>query len=231
MKNTEKSSDKSNIFEQLYKNYPDPWSYEKHYLFGLNRIENTIKHIPKSSYINILDLGCGNGYSTNLLSNLGEKIIGVDISLTAIKKARFRLKDKTNCEFIVADIRKLPFKPSAFDLIVCIEVLSYFAKFSKLDKIITDLISLNVEGGIIIFAVPVRGKYFKYDGFLTKISTYFKILAVVPVTSRITYYIDKSQFIPKFFKLNIHEFIMQITRVFPKQLTFHLMVVAKKGTK
>ena len=231
MKNKENNSDNSNVFEQLYNNFSDPWSYEKHYLFGLNRIENTIKHIPKSNYINILDLGCGNGYSTNLIMNLGEKIIGVDISPTAVKKARLRLKDKTNCDFIIADIQKLPFKPSAFDLIVCIEVLSYFAKCSNLDKIIADLKSIDVEGGIIIFAVPVGRKYFEYDGFLRKISTYFRILAVVPVTSRITYYIDKSQFLPKFFKLEINDFIMQITRVFPKQLTFHLMIAAKKGAK
>lgn len=145
MKNIEKNTGKINVFEDIYRNHPDPWKIEEHYILGLSRVTSTLKHIPESSYSNILDLGCCKGYSTDLLSNFGEKIVGVDIAPTAVRKAKIRLNNKTNCEFVAGDIQKLPFKHSSFDLIACIEVLSYLAKSPNLENIITDLKSLERE--------------------------------------------------------------------------------------
>ncbi|NCC70533.1 class I SAM-dependent methyltransferase [bacterium] len=59
------------------------------------------KIIPQNQ--EILDIACGTGYGTNLLSNNALKITGVDISKKAIKYANRHYKnEKTN--FIISDI-------------------------------------------------------------------------------------------------------------------------------
>jgi len=59
-----------------------------------------------------------------LFSKTHAKIIGVDISAEALKIAKTILSAK-NVEFIRADINKLPFRDSLFDLIISLGVIEH----------------------------------------------------------------------------------------------------------
>ena len=50
------------------------------------RLDKTVKLIGKNKLV--LDVGCGDGFIMNMIRNLGNKVIGIEIADSAIKKAR-----------------------------------------------------------------------------------------------------------------------------------------------
>ena len=71
----------------------------------------------------VLAVGCGCGFETDILNELGYEVIGLDISKFAVKYA------KNNCnsgEFIICDSQRgIPFQPDVFDIVTCIDVLEH----------------------------------------------------------------------------------------------------------
>lgn len=65
----------------------------------------------------ILDLGCGAGRTTLPLYEQGfQKIVGIDLSKTAIKNAKMLAKQKKlEVQFLVADVLELPFEDNSWD--------------------------------------------------------------------------------------------------------------------
>ena len=72
--------------------------------------------------LNILDLGCGTGRNSNYLALLGNIVVGIDISKTAIDIAKSRANETQigdKVEYIVGDIgASYPFSDNYFDLIL-----------------------------------------------------------------------------------------------------------------
>jgi len=76
----------------------------------------------------VLDAGCGVGLLLNLLKEKGfRNVIGIDISLNAIKESRKLCK----YDLIVGSITELPFKANVFDVILNIEVLMHIMDIQK----------------------------------------------------------------------------------------------------
>jgi len=99
-----------------------------------------------------LEVGCGDGFFSSKLSDLGYKVTGIDLSPLAIANARNKYKE---IQFQVHDLENpLPFHDSTFDLVWCSEVLEhlYFPGFA-LDEIYRVLSS----GGIFLCTVPFHG--------------------------------------------------------------------------
>jgi SAM-dependent methyltransferase len=72
----------------------------------------------------VLDLGCGLGVEVAYLASLGFEPIGIDSSRTAIERAR---SDSPHVQFVVGDVRELPFADGAFDVLLdrgCLHYLS-----------------------------------------------------------------------------------------------------------
>src|SRR3954451_23883879 len=71
---------------------------------------------------NVVDLGCGVGYGTNvLLASGARRALGVDISETAIEHATGRYR---GCEFTVDDVTQ-PLDLTAFGVRVCYEAIEH----------------------------------------------------------------------------------------------------------
>lgn len=68
----------------------------------------------------ILDVGTGTGFLAVLLSELGHEVVGIDISIGMLKKARSKSKD---VHFKLGDAENLPFADESFDGVVCRHVL------------------------------------------------------------------------------------------------------------
>jgi len=76
----------------------------------------------------ILDLGCGTGFSSEILIENGFKVIGIDILPDMILKAREKkknLKEKKNFELILADINYLPIKANIIDHVISISSYNF----------------------------------------------------------------------------------------------------------
>jgi SAM-dependent methyltransferase len=106
------------------------------------RLTETLKMIPQSK--NLLDIGCGEGFMTNLFK--ADLKIGVDISANKIKRAR---KNK-EIYYIVADAHHLPFIENFFETSICTETLEHLASPEKLFQEIN-----NVTTNNIILSVPL----------------------------------------------------------------------------
>ncbi|MFQ6010087.1 MAG: class I SAM-dependent methyltransferase [Candidatus Aenigmatarchaeota archaeon] len=66
----------------------------------------------------ILDIGCGTGFSMEVI---GENAFGIDVSLEMLKIAKGKGFDRV----VLADFKSLPFKDSVFDGIVSISTLQW----------------------------------------------------------------------------------------------------------
>jgi SAM-dependent methyltransferase len=78
-------------------------------------------------FCDILDIGCGKGTFTHLLKKVNNRVVGIDISQTALNTGRQKFPD---IEFVQVDLAKdnykgLPFYQAHYDLVILMEILSY----------------------------------------------------------------------------------------------------------
>jgi len=115
-------------FEQMYQDYEDPWHQSKEEWASDKAV--AIHLMRKLGVKRVIELGCGLGQFTAKIAGAGLTVLGVDISPTAIDKARIKYPA---CEFRVGDILDYDiyreFRP---DLIVMSEITWYV--LDKLDQ-------------------------------------------------------------------------------------------------
>lgn len=116
-------------------------------------IENLAKFIPFKNDIEILDIGCGIGWSTFEFSRFFPKAIvqGIDLSPILIKKAK-TLFNNHNLSYDVFDITK-DIPKNTFDVIVMIDVYEHIPIHHRNDFHLS-LLNLLKEDGRIIMACP-----------------------------------------------------------------------------
>ncbi|WP_298304111.1 class I SAM-dependent methyltransferase [Flavobacterium sp.] len=153
-------------FSWNYKYFIGKWDYIENQNTRYNKI---VEHVNYCNINNpkILDLGCGFG---SLCKYLNEddfsSLLGVDLSDTAIAKAKKKKYSNTN--FIVADIQKFETNEK-FDIIILNEVIYYLddyletlSRFSKFFK--------NENGYFIISIYGVR------EDIIEKVSTQYELI-------------------------------------------------------
>ena len=100
-----------NYYNKFYEENDFSYYSKKISLKLLTTICNSL-NVPKRS--KILDIGCGTGFYTDLFKQLGYNSVGIDISQTAIEKAKSKYPDSN---FAVADALNLPYDKNYFDVI------------------------------------------------------------------------------------------------------------------
>jgi len=81
------------------------------------------------NFSSILDLGCGKGHFSYLLKKENNRVIGIDSSPTAIRRAKAHYPD---IDFLVLDVMELDTLGDKCDLIIASEVLFYCAQWKQL---------------------------------------------------------------------------------------------------
>ncbi len=81
----------------------------------------------------VLDVGCGYGYGTKLLSKYCTKSVGCDINAICIEAARERFKDT---DFIHADVCHLN---EEYDVVVCMELIEHLDNVSSIIEKVKEL--------------------------------------------------------------------------------------------
>src|SRR4030042_6407587 len=83
----------------------------------------------------LLDLACGEGSFAVAMAKEGVQMTGVDLSPHILQLARERAKkENVSVEFLLQDIRSLPFE-ERFDLVTCwYDSLNYLLELENLEK-------------------------------------------------------------------------------------------------
>ena len=161
-------------FERMYANEDqggyDPWH------------SSNVMHLPKLihfqilnsyNFNRILDFGCGKGAFTHLVKKRNNYVLGLDISSTAIEKAKGMYGSE--CDFAVIEGNDFtPFTNEKFDCTICMETLSYVDQWRKVLKDIstfTDYIYISLY----IPSKPI-GYVKSHKDLISEASKYFKII-------------------------------------------------------
>ncbi len=75
-----------------------------------------LQYLPHD--LRVLDVGCGNGYSTALMAEVSAEVVGVDCSESMIQRAAAEFGGRGNLTFRLMEAQDLRFPDGSFDLVV-----------------------------------------------------------------------------------------------------------------
>lgn len=173
----------------------------------------------------VLDIGCGTGYGSRFLYDLGNEVSSIDVSEAAINHAR---KKYAGPEYIKSSAENIPFPDEAFDAIMAFEVIEHVPDPYKA---LSEMRRVLKTGGSLFISTPnprnLRNiikhillgmhypdkvdptnayhlKEFYYDKFLKVLkdggfvvkSKYGQTIPMIPVCYRLN--LDLGRFLPRF---------------------------------
>lgn len=104
----------------------------------LRDLRKTISYTILSAYnfYRILDVGCGKGTFTRLLKRHNNRVIGIDISETAIRRAKESFPD---IDFRCMNVHDIDSPGEAFDLVVVMGTFAYVDNWPKVVETIATM--------------------------------------------------------------------------------------------
>ena len=107
--------------------------------------EKFIDYLPKGHQTMILELGCGNGWLSNLLATKGQaNVAGLDVNEAELLQASRVFINSPNVVFVRADIMTASMPYNRFDFVVLAGSVQYF---SNLPSLVKRLLTLLGPGG------------------------------------------------------------------------------------
>jgi ubiquinone/menaquinone biosynthesis C-methylase UbiE len=140
----EKTSER--VVPDYYKSVAEYLIYLRHlfaYQFG-------VREIPENSYV--LEIGCGEGYGTSLLSKHVDKIVALDVDENTVKHAMLKYKTD-NCNYKLYDGYTLPFDINIFDAVISYQVIEHVDDDYNF---ISEIFRVLKERGIFLVSTPNR---------------------------------------------------------------------------
>lgn len=129
---------------------------------GITDIGNVRRHIARYNLAlalcdkkNVLDLACGEGYGTHLISQIAFTVTGIDLSEDTIAHALPKYESSnTFFECWEASEYAEAWRPDPYDTLVCFETLEHLDD-DKLLKFTRNIPNKIKTGGHIIYSVPL----------------------------------------------------------------------------
>lgn len=154
-------------------------SYEhwNRYLFACQFVKNKV----------VLDVACGEGYGSFLLSSTAKKVFGVDISQEAIDSAKGKYVND-NLEFLLGSAAQLPLSKNNFlDVIISYETIEHISEKDQI-SFLGEIKRTLKKDGIFIVSTPNKKLYsdvpnyqnefhvkeFYFEDFKKILESYFK---------------------------------------------------------
>lgn len=118
------------------------------YLRHLFAYKTVTQFLPKQS--SVLEVGCGEGYGTSMLSQEVQAMIGVDVDPNVIEYAS-RKYGSQNCAFRLSDGSTLPFDKNTFDAVISFQVIEHVKDDTHF---LAEIHRVVKAGGVCIMTTP-----------------------------------------------------------------------------
>jgi ubiquinone/menaquinone biosynthesis C-methylase UbiE len=137
---------------QLFDDWPD--RYEKWFTTPIGSLVKRVEWELIYDFLRpgpgefILDAGCGTGVFTLDMISCGARVVGLDLSLSMIRRARQKARS-SHLRIISADILHLPFPENSFNKTASITALEFIPDGQKAVK---ELFRVTRRGGTVVVA-------------------------------------------------------------------------------
>jgi len=122
-------------FEEMYQKFDNPWHQASNPDdVNAHTINFTLQNIRRFNIKSIVEFGCGLGYVTNAINKMGTRVKGIDISSTAITKAK---KLWPNLDFEVDNIKNIK-KYTNYDAVLFAHITWFI--LDDIDRIFDDML-------------------------------------------------------------------------------------------
>jgi len=112
----------------------------------LLEIDEALRYVPAGQ--RVLDVGCGNGFSTAVFARQAEHVVGIDFSEAMIERAQREYGDITNITFEVRDILSpLPFPEKSFGVAIAQRCLINLVSWENQQVAIENIARVIRPGG------------------------------------------------------------------------------------
>lgn len=126
-----------------------------HYSVGSRvRVKPFLDMLEPATGDRILDVGCGLGYFSDMLSSDGAKCTGIDLDERCIEYCIKNMRGK----YQIADVTKLPFSDNSFNKVLCTEVLEHIIENGV---VLDEIIRVTRNGGTVVASTPCSSGIFK----------------------------------------------------------------------
>jgi SAM-dependent methyltransferase len=130
-------------FDFLYRK-PDPYKVASG--AEVKKFDHAFSLLGNRYFEQGIEIGCGEGFNTWRVAKICKKVLALDISLLAIRRAR-KNNPLPNIEFTTFDVTANSQK-TGFDYVFCSETL-YYLHINQLEDAIQKIISMAKKAGVI----------------------------------------------------------------------------------
>lgn len=137
----------TDFYNKTTTGWSDEWYKEKKQSMILEKFYSCYSQMGVN-HPRVLDLGCGAGYDAKIMSKLGSRVVGVDLSAKSVEIAK---KEVTGAKFFVGDIRDSLDKLGKFDGIYCLATIMHVdVQFMK--KTFQNMARALKKGGLLLIS-------------------------------------------------------------------------------
>jgi ubiquinone/menaquinone biosynthesis C-methylase UbiE len=141
------------------------WTGERLETFVFNEamVEHLHRYAIAGEYVKdkiVLDIACGEGYGSNLLSKNARAVTGIDIDAKTINHAS-KQYSKNNLKFVQGRVENIPAPDLSYDVVVSFETLEHA---NEHEKIFSELKRVLKPGGLLIISTPEKKYYTDLPG-------------------------------------------------------------------
>lgn len=137
------------------------------FIYTRDAIEHLHRYAIVTAYCNnkvVLDIACGEGYGSAILSENAKRVEGVDIDAATVANAKLKYK-KDNVNYTTGDATKIPFEDASFDVVVSFETIEHH---NKHDEMMREIRRVLKPEGIVIISTPDKHYYSDVPNFKNK---------------------------------------------------------------
>lgn len=114
----------------------------KRYEFALNYVQN----------LNVVDIACGEGYGSKILSEKAQKVSGFDIDQEAINHAKISYTEP-NLFFSHGSVVKIPLEDASVDVVVSFETIEH-VDYQSQKQFLREVLRVLKPSGLFIVSTP-----------------------------------------------------------------------------